>query len=61
MKKNKMNLDMTMTVDLKEVEKFIETDKFAHFLLDNTTDFATAGYIITAIYDRLEADGLTLN
>ena len=56
-----MNLDMTMYVDLNEVEEFINSNKFAKFLLDNTTDFSVAGYILTAIYDRIEADKLTLN
>ena len=52
---------MTMNVDLNEVEKFVNSDKFAKFLLDNTTEFSVAGYILTAIFDRIEADKLTLN
>ena len=56
-----MDLNMTMSVDLNEVEEFVNSDKLAEFLLDNTTDFSVAGYILTAIFDRLEADKLTLN
>ena len=57
----KMNLNMTMSVDLNKVEEFVNSDKLAEFLLDNTADFSVAGYILTAIFDRLEADKLTLN
>lgn len=56
-----MNLNMTMNVDLNEVEEFVNSDKFAKFLLDNTAEFSVAGYILTAIFDRIEADKLTLN
>ena len=56
-----MDLNMTMSVDLNEVEEFINSDKFAQFLLNNTTGFSVAGYILTAIFDRVEADKLTLN
>lgn len=42
-----------MTADVKEVREFVESEKFIQFLLNNTTDFAVAAFILQAVLDRL--------
>lgn len=51
-----MNLDTTMSIDLDEVKEFIESDKFIQFLLNNTTDFGVAAYILQRLQDCIEED-----
>lgn len=52
-----MNLETIVSVDLEEVREFIESQKFLQFLLNNTTDFATAGFILQTLLDKLEELG----
>ena len=40
-------------VDLKEVENFIESDKFVQFLLSNTTNIGTPLFILQAVKDKV--------
>ena len=54
-----MEFNTEMMVDLEEVEEFIKSNKFTQFLLDNTDDFAVAGYVLTALFDRIKEDRLT--
>ena len=49
-------ITQTMTVDLNEVKEFVESSKFADYLLSNTTNFSTAAYILQALLKRLELD-----
>ena len=49
-------ITQTMTVDLNEVKEFVESSKFADYLLSNTTNFLTAAYILQALLERLELD-----
>lgn len=51
-----MNFNTEIEVDLQEVKKFVESGKFADFLLTNTTDFATAAYILQNLLECLERD-----
>lgn len=46
-------LNTTMSVDLNEVNGFIESDKFANFLLSNTTDFTVALFILQTLKDKI--------
>ena len=48
-----MIFDTEMTVDVKEVREFVESEKFIQFLLNNTTDFSVAAFILQAVLDRL--------
>lgn len=48
-------------VDLDEVSRIVKSEAFARFLLDQTTDFTAAAYILQALLDRLEADGKTVD
>ena len=52
--------DQEITVDLNDVKNFAESDKFLQFLLNNTTDFGTAAYILQNILDAVERDSATV-
>ena len=41
-------------VDLEEVETFITSEKFTNFLLSNTTDIGTAGFILQTLLEKLD-------
>ena len=45
---------MGISVDIKEVEKFITNEKFTNFLLKNTTDFGVAAFIMQSLLDAIE-------
>lgn len=47
------NLNTTMSVNLEEIKTFIESDKFIQFLLNNTTDFAVAAFVLQALEDKI--------
>ena len=49
-----MQLNTTVSVDLEDVKRFIESDKFSQFLLNNTTDFATAAFVLQTVHERVE-------
>lgn len=56
MEQHTYKLDTTMTVSLKEVEEFVTSDKFTQFLLNNTTDFAVAAYVLQTLLNAIEKD-----
>ena len=47
-------MNMDMTVNLEDVKKFIESQKFTQFLLSNTTEFSTAAFILQTLLDKIE-------
>lgn len=47
-------MDLEVTVDLEEVKQFIESDKFAQFLLTNTTQFSSAAFILQALFNAVD-------
>jgi len=47
-------MNMDMTVNLKNVKEFIESQKFTQFLLSNTTDFSTAAFILQTLLDKVK-------
>ena len=47
-------MNMEMTVDLIDAEEFVKSEKFTRFLLDNTTDFSTAGFILTVLFNEID-------
>lgn len=49
-----MQLNTEMSVSLEEVREFIESDKFVQFLLNNTTDFGVAAFVLQSIDDKLK-------
>jgi|GEM_PF-2714115 len=53
----KIDWNMEVEVNLDEVSRIVKSEAFARFLLDQTTDFTAAAYILQVLLDRLEADG----
>ena len=49
-----MKLDTTMSVNLQEVNEFITSDKFIQFLLNNTTDFAVAAFVLESLHHAIQ-------
>ena len=45
---------MEMIVDIAEVEKFITSEKFTDFLVSNTTDIGTAGFVLQVLLDKID-------
>lgn len=45
---------MELVVDIDNVEKFITSEKFTDFLVSNTTDIGTAGFILQVLLDKIE-------
>ena len=41
--------------DLEDVKRLVTSDKFTQFLLSNTTSFGVAGFILQAVFDKIEA------
>lgn len=45
---------MNLMVDVDNVEKFITSEKFTDFLVSNTTNIGTAGFILQVLLDKIE-------
>ena len=45
---------MQLIVDTNDVEKFITSEKFTNFLVTNTTDIGTAGFILQTLLDKID-------
>ena len=45
---------MEMTVNIQDCKKFVESSKFSQFLLNNTTDFAVAAWVLSTLLNELE-------
>ena len=56
-----MELDMTVNVDLQDVKNFIESEKFCQFLLNNTTQFTTAAFILQSVMNAVEEAAATVD
>lgn len=40
--------------DLTDAKRVVKSDKFAKFLLSNTTSFNAAGFILQTLLDKIE-------
>lgn len=47
-------MNMDMTVNIKDVKKFVESQKFIQFLSNNITDFSTAAFILQTLLDKVK-------
>lgn len=47
---------MKKTVDLEAVNRFVTSKEFTNFLLENTTDFEIAAFILQTLLDVTEGD-----
>lgn len=45
---------MEIDVNLKEVEEFVTSDDFIQFILNNTTQFGTAAFILQTVTEKLD-------
>lgn len=45
---------MEVSVNIEDVEKFVTSKKFTNFLLENTTDFGVAAFIMQSLLDVIE-------
>lgn len=45
---------MEVSVDIDNAKKFIYSYKFRKFLTENTTDFATACFVLQTLFDRID-------
>lgn len=45
---------MYTEIDLEDVIDFITNEKFADFLLANTTDFGTAAFILQTLLEKVD-------
>lgn len=46
--------DTSLSVELDEVEAFITSDTFTQFLLNNTTSFEVAAFVLDAVLKGLD-------
>ena len=44
---------MEVSVDIEEVEQFVMSEKFSDFLLNNTTDFGVAAFVLQTLIDKI--------
>lgn len=47
---------MECEVNLEEVKAFITGEAFTSFLLDNTTDFSIAAYVLQTLLNNIDKD-----
>ena len=45
---------MEITVDIKSVEQFVLSEKFRNFLVNNTTEFSTALFVLQTLMDKID-------
>lgn len=45
---------MTIDIDLNEIQEFVESGKFSDFLLNNTTDFSVAAFILQTLLEKID-------
>ncbi len=45
---------MEVSVDIEDVENFVLSDDFRNYLLNKTTDFGTAAFILQSLLDAIE-------
>lgn len=47
---------MELSVDIEEVKKFILSDDFRDYLLNNTTDFGVAAFILQSLLNAVDEE-----
>ena len=45
---------MEISINLEDVKEFVESLEFANFLLENTTEFSTAAFILQILLEKIE-------
>lgn len=47
--------NILVEVNIEDVEKMVRSDKFAQFLLSNTTEFESAAFILQVLLNAIDA------
>lgn len=45
---------MKCICDLNNIKEFVSSDKFANFLINNTTDFGTAAFVLQTLIEKID-------
>lgn len=45
---------MECICDLNDIKKFVSSDKFTNFLINNTTDFSTAAFVLQTLIEKID-------
>lgn len=47
---SKMNIEL----DIKNIEEFVLSDEFRHFLMSKTTNFGTAAFVLQTLLEKID-------
>lgn len=56
-----MQFNTEITIDLDEVKKFIESEKFTRFLLDAAPSFGCAAFVLSKLFDAVDEAAQSLD
>lgn len=45
---------MEINCNLNDIKKFVNSEKFANFLVNNTTGFGTAAFILQTLFEKID-------
>lgn len=45
---------MEINCNLDNIKEFVNSEKFANFLVNNTTDFGTAAFILQTLFEKID-------
>lgn len=45
---------MKIDCNLNGIKKFVNSEKFANFLVNNTTDFGTVAFILQTLFEKID-------
>lgn len=45
---------MEIEIDINDVERFVNNEDFHYYLVNNTTEFATAAFILQTLLDKVD-------
>ena len=45
---------MECICDLNDIKEFVSSDKFANFLINNTTNFGTAIFVLQTLIEKID-------
>ena len=45
---------MHIEIDLENIREFVESENFSEFLVNNTTDFGTAAFILQTLLEKID-------
>ena len=45
---------MYIEINLEDIRKFVESEKFSKFLVNNTTDYGIAAFILQTLLEKID-------